>query len=340
MLGGLPKLFDKNFVIGFLLPTVLAILGLAWLFPDSVLLRPLRTLTASEESLSKLTYVVLLVYGAALMLMMASTLLYRLLGGYIPPVSRFDKWRTKQAARRSTLSATIDALKGRWKVEKEAFPDADGARLAAAMRKRTETFPPASHEVLPTRFGNVLAAFHSYPGEVYGATAPDTWLRLLAVVPKDFQEQIEDARAQVTCLLNIFWLIPLVAAAAAVKGLAETPWPDVSRALANGRAADGQIDFAVLAALLALLLMRPVYIFAVERAGSWGELVKAAFDCYLPDLAKQLGYASPTTAAARSQFWEAFNALVVYREPADPRLAPLAGSAAPPGPRLLPHLIR
>lgn len=57
--------------------------------------------------------------------------------------------------------------------------------------------------------------------------------------------------------------------------------------------------FALCAALLAWL----TYQFSIEKIYEWGSLVKAAFDCYLPDLAKRLGYELPLTGDDQKKFW-------------------------------------
>jgi hypothetical protein len=43
-------------------------------------------------------------------------------------------------------------------------------------------------------------------------------------------------------------------------------------------------------------------------------LVRAAFDCYLPALAKQLGYELPKTAVERRQFWIEVSQRVTYHQ--------------------------
>lgn len=341
MLGGLPKLFDKNFVIAFLLPAALAAMALAWLFPGVEILRPLASVTVQEKSLAELTYLVLLIYGGALVLMMGSTLLYRQMAGYAFPVSKIGRWRERERRKRDALIKEVDDLDSRRESQGEGFAAADRARLRKLMRKQRDRFPPPETEPLPTRFGNVLAAFHSYPSEVYGASGPVTWLRLLSVTPKEFLGEIDDARAQVTCLMNIFYLLALVVAAALVKAAIDTPWPLLGTALAQMDLRGWQPQIVFVAALSGGLLLRPIYLFTVERAGAWGDLVKAMFDCYLPKLAGQLGYAPPANADARRRFWKEVSAQLLYRQAMDPALAPLADEkpSAPAKPRLLPTLI-
>ena len=54
------------------------------------------------------------------------------------------------------------------------------------------------------------------------------------------------------------------------------------------------------------------YRLSIERIHSWGRLVKAAFDCYLPALAKKLGYQLPKTEEKRRKFWIEVSQRVTY----------------------------
>ncbi|HEX8482152.1 MAG TPA: hypothetical protein VF650_09635 [Allosphingosinicella sp.] len=345
MLGGLPKLFDKNFVIGFLLPVALAVFAFAWLFPQFGFLQPLRKPGVEEKLLGELTYLLLLTYGLALILMMANTFLHRLLGGYVAPVSGFSGWRLKENERRAVLIAELDRLGTRRKAEGGDFPAEDKARVKQVLRELAQQFAPAPAEVRPTRFGNVLDSFQSYPSQLYGASAPAVWLRLISVIPKEFRSELDDSRSQVNCVLNLFFIVPVVAAAAAAKVLFATPWAKVAAAAADRDFGGLEPDYPVLIALAALLLMPALYRSAVDRAAAWGGMVKAAFDCFLPKLAGQMGYADAASGEARSRFWKEFSAFAVYRQAMDPGAYRLAGAKEPPAPppaakpRLLPPLL-
>jgi len=340
MLSGLPKLLDKNFVVGFLLPTILGLVLFAWLLPGVALLAPLRSLGSSEKALGDLTYLILLSYGIALVLMMTNTLQYRLVEGYVGPIARWGRGRQRHEAIRSRLDAELKALDARAKGAGAPLTPADRALGDRLNLQLVNDYPPLDQAAMPTRFGNAIRAFESYPLQVYGADGPPVWLRLASVVPEKFAGEVDDARGRVNFLLNLLFILVLFSIAALARAATATPWLAVGEALRAGEAGGLRVHPALIAALAALLLVFPLYAFAINQAKAWGELVKAAFDCYLPDLAKQLGYAVPTTATGRGGFWGEINALIVYRQAADPRLAPLAGTHAPPAPRLLPPLIR
>ena len=328
MLAGLPKLFEKNFVIGFLLPTILAMIAFAWLLPDLALLEPLRSLEAGDKALSDLTYLVLAVYGIAILLMMTNTAQYRLLEGYLPPLSLWRAGRRRHRLRRQALAAELGRLE---------------ERSAAGLLSQTETrrgdevnlrlvndYPPLDQDTLPTRFGNAIRAFESYPLEVYGADGPPIWLRLSSVIPASFTAQLEDARAQVNFLLNLLFVLLAFAATALIQAAAMTPWESIGEGVRNGLIEGWRPLPEALAGIGALLVLPILYSFAVNRAKAWGDLVKAGFDCYLPALIKQLGYQSPSLDDARRAFWREFNALIMFRQAMDPANYRIAGAPAPP----------
>ena len=51
---------------------------------------------------------------------------------------------------------------------------------------------------------------------------------------------------------------------------------------------------------------------ARSRASAWGDLVRSAFDLYLPNLAKQMGYTLPGTIEERRKFWSKMNSVFLY----------------------------
>jgi hypothetical protein len=116
---------------------------------------------------------------------------------------------------------------------------------------------------------------------------------------------ISDARSQVDFFLNITVLFTGIAVGAIVyivfESIAQRTWwpPD------SGATFEAAIAFVLIAYVS--------YRLAIRQLTGWGDLVKSAFDCYLPDLAKQLGYVLPETESGRREFWQRFNLLTLYR---------------------------
>ena len=82
MLSTLPKLADKAFIIGFLLPMIAFFISLFYLFSDVPQIAFVLKALAEKESFEKLAYVALANWFAAIVLMLLNDILYRMLEGY------------------------------------------------------------------------------------------------------------------------------------------------------------------------------------------------------------------------------------------------------------------
>jgi hypothetical protein len=310
MLSSVSKLADKNFIIGFYVPALLAFLTLVYAFNAVPWVSSLsKTIAKSDKNFANLTYVAAAVWVLALILLICSHALYRVLEGYSPPFAWFPKMSARHRDELRRLRLRQDYLIN------------DGDRVSASRvnwRLNTD-YPPSEGFVLPTRFGNRIRAFELYPNKLYGADGVTLWPRLLTVLPASEISSINDARAQVNCMMNACYLALFVALATAIRLIFEA----VTRSQANPP------DTAKLACVLMLasLLVLVAYAGATAAVVAWGETVKSAFDCFLPALAKQLGYALPAHESDRKDFWNAIARLLLYREPLADGAWP---SAAPP----------
>lgn len=85
----------------------------------------------------------------------------------------------------------------------EVFPDKSRIRRNNIIRELAEEFPDQESLLLPTPFGNVLRSFETFPRIIYGLDAIPAWVRLLGVMPKDYIELIECAKAQLDFWVNL-----------------------------------------------------------------------------------------------------------------------------------------
>jgi hypothetical protein len=336
MLSSLSKLADRNFVVGFFLPALLALVASAWAFPGVEALAPLRTLSATGKSLTDLVYLALVVWAAALVLAMANHTLYRLLEGYLPPMSwlwplyAWHRWRFRR------LRSKLDEVDGERAKLAAQVPRSEKEKAAQAARsmalarragrlftKSLTRYPTFEAEVLPTKFGNAVKAFEVYPRQAYGADSIPIWPRLASVGPQDFAGHIAEARANVDCFVNLAVLSFALALIALGHVAAQNAWgllPSGNRLTfssveAFAETAPGR---SAAVALCGLIFFFVFYHWATARVGIWGELVKSAFDCYLPALAKQLGYELPESEADRRLFWGEVGRLAQYQLPTTP----------------------
>ena len=153
--------------------------------------------------------------------------------------------------------------------------------------------------MLPTRFGNVIRSCETYPLKVYGVDSIPAWLRLIAVTPKDYQSLIDDARSQTDFFVNLFFIACVLTIVSGFRIVIDAAHVSQGLQLTSLQWLYPAVCF-VSVAVAAL-----AYRGALDRAEAWGDLVRGAFDLYLPALAKQLGYELPAKAAEREKFWDA-----------------------------------
>jgi hypothetical protein len=328
MLATLPKLADKAFVLGFLFPVLFFLISGFLLFSDIKAVSDLLHKFAEKDALEKFAYVVLLVWGLAVLMMMLNHILYRMLEGYLWPLSELKWLKTRQLGKFDKLSERVSNLAEEWRSAGDAFTSTKRREHDLLLIDLVRTFPAERESVLPTRFGNAIRAFEVYSKEVYGADSVPLWLHLATVVPKEFQAALEDARAQVNCLVNLCFFALLIGLMAAVRFVQSPDWMDavsiyppsidIGKLLATQGFAFGSTIIG------AAVVVRVAYELSVERVHSWGIFVKAAFDCYLPALASRLGYRLPTTREAQQNFWTAVSRRAIYHRQLNPEEWPRA----------------
>ena len=316
MLSSLPKLADKNFLVGFIMPVLLGAIGLLALLRDVPPFDAVYRSIVSTDDFTKLTLAAIALWSMAIVLMLLNLLLYRALEGYVWPFRRRswrDAMRQRYSEERRVLAATRSIITRRDLIVSDALKrDYD-----RAVMQFNQSWPMRRSMVLPTRFGNAIRSVESYPQAMYGAEGVSGWLRLQGVIPKDFQALVDDARAQADFFVNI-WLFACLFSATAAGRCILRAWagsPYWSWVMLNtwGYAA---------AAVVGVIAARLAYERAIDRARAWGDLVRSAFDLYLPALAKQMGYALPDTATQRQRFWSAISSAFLYGVPMRPEAWP------------------
>ncbi len=169
MISTLSNLADRNFVLGFLLPVILAGLAILGLFQDLPQIAAIWTAVANADDFAKLTLLVLALWTVAVLLLAFNHALYRLLEGYWGPFLWIGWFVQRQQ------KAFDDAQSDRAALRAKADTDTDERRkYVTATRIFHQSFPGKRHLVLPTRFGNVIRAFETYSLDVYGVDSiPD-----------------------------------------------------------------------------------------------------------------------------------------------------------------------
>ena len=322
MLSSLPKLADRNFIIGFFVPTLLTALVTVWLFRDVEAVRQLYEAVWKEKKWEEITIFALAVWVFSMLLMLINHQLYRLAEGYVGPFA----WRgnRRMSERRDALSREREEL-----IDKEANEVLQSEkqrlnkRIDAIDLELAKYFPHLNFPVLPSRFGNAIRAFESYAPVVYGVDSIPAWIRVAALLPKQLISAAADARAEVDCFLNMFVLSLTLMATALGRFLFSLSCLD---AMYPNRYSVLQWTF-LLCFCVSVTIAYLAYNGAVVRAVAWGEHVKSAFDLYLPKLANALGYRLPDTLDKRREFWNSFNLMTLYFQPMDPSMFPMLPDA-------------
>jgi len=320
MLSTLPKLADRSFIIGFFLPTLLFALAWLGLFSDIAWVRALWANLAATD-LGNAVFLLLGVWTAGVLLLTLNHDLYRFLEGYYWPLKNRVEARERYRAELRNLKSETKALLQRWADHPDQFSPAEIERYANLQRERLDHFPSDEALVLPTRFGNVIRAFEDYPLTTYGADGVAIWPRLWNVLPATTMEELKAARCQVDFWINLCGLAGVLGLCAVGRLCAEIHWTRLDGTWSGNAAFFDSISMGYLAVVVASVAVAALtYRGAVREALKWGQVVRMAFDCYLPALAKTLGFVLPATQARREAFWNAVSQLVVYGRAPDGRL--------------------
>jgi hypothetical protein len=291
MFGELPKLVGRDFAIGFFLPFALLLAATVGLL-HAYHLTPQVLDSLNDDLLVGTTIAGVATWLGAVALMGVNRSLYRFFEGYgqgnplllLLPLQqrRYDRLMRRIAA----ANDSPPRAGRRGKIE-------DPSRLRLELVREF----PEREFLLPTRFGNVLRAFEVYPRIMYGIDSIPGWVRLVAVIPKEFLEMVNEARARTDFWVNL-WLGGFVVT---------LEW--VAFSVATGRIDRGWLPAA------ALFVAWAAYRRALSAAMQWGELVKAAFDVFLPDLWTRLGAPLPASKEEQRRTWERFSQAILYRRP-------------------------
>jgi hypothetical protein len=320
MISMLPKLADKAFILGFFLPTLLFVLVAAQLYYQQPWALAIMATAKEEKGWDSLAYFVLTVWVLSLLLMMVNHTLMQMLEGYYGPLAKIPCFKRGEERRLDDMHRRYTELKNQLAPQGAAGHAEDEAtRLFRALFKQ---FPVNRDFLLPTRFGNAIRAFETYSAVVYGADSIPLWAHLSAVLPKDFQGTLDDARAQVNFVVNICFFAFIIGVAAAVSFACGFDPKSLHNTYTTFTAMLPLLhtsEFWLLCWVVgACVVGRGAYLFSLELIYAWGDAVKAAFDCYLPDLAQKLGYKLPDTGAQRQAFWREISTRSIYWYPMKP----------------------
>lgn len=326
LLSSISGQFGKMVMLGTLFPVlIVSLLNVVLVTPllpfASNVQKHLQKVAVGEEKWAPvaLLFVVLVISG---LLYNLNVPIIRLYEGY--PWSKswlgaLFVWRKKRRFRKAqSLRASIRSL--RQELTKRD-PNSKEAKTLQAQLTTLGQFinnelPFHEDLVLPTRLGNVIRCFETYPYVAYGIDAIVLWPRLISKIDPAFASTIDDAKTSFDFMLNTSFLNAFTCVCIITMGLS-------SRA---PLAIESSLPWLWRAGLF-LTLALIFYHFAIGSAMAWGTQVRAAFDLYRFDLLKALGYQQqPTTFFEEHALWNEISFQLLYSDSIE---RPLPYKAAP-----------
>jgi hypothetical protein len=298
MFGELPKLFDRNFAVGFFLP-VAVLIALSGLILSQYCFGPDINTFLNINIIVGTTVLGVASWIGGIVLLAINRDLYRIMEGYgtynpLQALTWLEKWRYKR------FVDQIEKLDEEYRIcieKKKEFPVESRLRRNLLLRRLAEEFPDKEEYILPTPFGNVLRSFEVYPRVMYGLDSIDAWGRLLSVIPKDYLALMDAAKAQVDFWVNLGLAFIILLIQYEVLAIAT----------------DTPLNIWVIVLLIGAGTIAPIR--ATSSAKEWGDFVKSAFDVYRFDLLDTLGVDMPKNREEEKELWGKYSQAIIYRSP-------------------------
>ncbi len=327
LLSGISGKFNVSLVLGTVLPATIFVIVARLLLPEvfpSAIVLPI----AEDSEVFTLSLIVVLLSGV---LHHLNTPHIRLYEGYPWKDTLIGKWRRQrfrsefyylaaqreghaELRRRLTVATPTQPVFTSSELGKAR--KASRAAEKAARRKLNLNFPASSGSVLPTRLGNTIRSFESYPARMYGMAGVTLWPRLVAKIDPSYAKTMEGAKASLDFTLNSCSLSSALTMLLLGAGLVQPS------SVFDG----GSWRFRLLSVLILGLLAAWFYDQSVGRAAAWGNTVRSAFDLYRWELLSQLGYSRrPKTGEEEGDLWRGISWRTAYGYSPRAAYAPPAG---------------
>lgn len=173
-------------------------------------------------------------------------------------------------------------------------------------------YPSNPDEILPTQFGNILKASEQYPGTRYGFDGVEFWPRLIHVIPKEYQQTIDNSRNELSFLVNMSMLsivFVFLCMVAIFFSLYNSP-VEVSNSELFVAAAGISLRY-IIAAAFAFVGNVFFYKAAIYSVSSFGLMIRSAYDLFRMDLLKKYQLKQPSNSREEFYAWKELNEFVV-----------------------------
>jgi hypothetical protein len=162
------------------------------------------------------------------------------------------------------------------------------ARIDELTSRGDRLYPHDPADTAPTAFGNVLVAATDYPRLVYAMEPYHWWLRLLPLLPAEFQEMLRSMETPMRAMLNLSLVsLYLGCLGAIVLGLAESQLPTAVAFLVGG-----------------VVIANLFYRAAIAQATELARNIWVGFDLYRSEILKQLNLELPANLEEERALWQ------------------------------------
>jgi len=311
--------FEKlgsNFLVAAMIPSLGLVI--ACLFVFDPILHVLKTFQIDKGAYSLLSLSILVTVPTVIIgftLSALNTFILKLFEGYVF-FHRFPFMRKAHARKAYKLVEQREALKKDIKFLEQKKNRSTEEELSLNVLKTAyytlvatydQLYPPPNAEIMPTQFGNILKASEAYSGTRYGMDAVQFWPRLWHVIPPNYRQTIDDARNELSFLVNMSALSVLFYSLCILAILANAPLPgspDWNVVLEN--------SFRyILAGFLALLSNWFFNRAAIFSVGDFGMMIRSAYDLFRLDLLEQFRLKHPKDSVEEFQVWKNLGELIV-----------------------------
>jgi hypothetical protein len=290
----LSKLLGRDFFIAFFLPA-LFFLGANWLLVHYIAGEDIWSGIDESKIGEDAVLAGLAVWIFGIFLQAFNRQLFRFVEGYWPKRRWFTFWQLHRYRKLQTRMRALTTERQAARQQKQPFVELDA--FTDCWRKLATRYPSTEDQILPTGFGNIVRAYEDYPRVMYAFESINGWPRLQAFISKQFNEVLGKDRAHVDLWLNLSLL-----SCAMLMETGVVAW---------------RLDRSEMWWFTPFLVGATCfcYIQLRDSAEQYGEQVKAAFDIYLPPLARAFGYELSADRKVNSKFWLAFSQMMIFREP-------------------------
>jgi hypothetical protein len=279
MISKLPEILGKYFIVGYFVPSLLFVLYAIGI--TKILALSFNNFNFSlikVDLISSSISISLLAFFIGVILLSINKEIIRIFEGYgkLNPFQlliRFEVYKYKKAIQE------LDKLNENFKFYKSQnknVPLTVIQKRNNLLIKLAKRFPDDERWLLPTSFGNIIRSFETYPRVMYGIDSIPSWNRLLAVIPSEYLNFIEEAKTKVDLWINCLVLsIILIGLHLLIFLIFNT-----------------NNIILIISTTILLVISWIAYEGAIYCAIEWGDFIKSSFDLFLLDLLEKLGYSN------------------------------------------------